>query len=153
MLLVFLNIFLFAQNTDSTVNKHLQKTHQRQEYYRQRAEIMGNSIELEQPMKAKEKEEGTYGVVREAPEEAFPDYSAPSKVYSPNPLESSAESVHRQKQLKVYEENLQREYTKQYIRNAEQDNVYIHINEDKIVDDYKQRPKPRPNSRTPSGYK
>lgn len=153
MLLFVINVFLFAQNTDSAVNKHLQNAHQRQEYYRQRAEIMGGSMELEKPLHRSDDPEGTYGVVREAPEEAFPDFSTPSRVYRPNPLESSTESVHRQKQLKQYEQNLQKEYTKQYIRNAEQDNVNVYINDDKIVDDYRQNSKPRPNSRNVSGQK
>jgi hypothetical protein len=145
ILSIFLS-FLFAGDADSTVNKHLQKTHQRQDYLRKRAEIMSETMQLEQPLRKGEVEDGTYGVVKEAPEEAFPDYTQPSKVYKPNPLESSTESVHRNKQLKQYEQNLQKEYMRQYIKNAEQDDVKVNINDDKVVDDYKQNNRPRSNT-------
>lgn len=146
------SLFLFAKDPDSRVNQHLQQTHMKQEYYRQRAEVLQGTMQ-EDSLKKQEVDEGTYGVVREAPEEELPDFTSPSRVYRPNPLESSTESVHQKKQLKRYEEVLQREYIKQYIRNAEQDDVNVYINDEKVIDDYRQNQKARPRSRGPSGQK
>lgn len=151
MFILLLTTFLYAQKTEAVVNKHLQETYQKQDYMRKRAEIMGETMELEPAIEDRSEEEGTYGVIRDAPEEAFPDFSSPSKVYKPNPLDSSRESVHRKKQLNRYNQNLQREYTKQYIRNAEQDDVKVYINDDKIIDKYQEMKPTRPKQRNGNG--
>ncbi|MCB0348398.1 MAG: hypothetical protein KDD37_06155 [Bdellovibrionales bacterium] len=151
MFIVLVMTLSFSQQTEKMVNKHLQDTYQKQDYMRKRAEIMNDTMELEPAIENRTEEEGTYGVIKEAPEESFPDFSRPSKVYKPNPLESSRESVHRKKQLKQYNENLQKEYTKQYIRNAEQDNVKVYINDDKIIDNYQQTRPSRPKQRKQNG--
>lgn len=151
MFMLWIISFVFSKEAVSPENRanfYLQKAYQESYQQHKKAKLLKREYENEKLQNSQEESSGfSYGVEHSAPNEAYPDFDSGSKTYESNPMEESYQDAENSRNLKKFEQKLQKSYVESYRRNAKQDGLDVHINEDYVVDDYKPQRPPASNEK------